>query len=130
MINTNVFIDVPNNSGIVRQFTITGTDPTRRTVTLAGNVNNFSEGGSAQDPDMYIQGNKRALVTGSLTFGSGNDVSVFINNGVLEFSGSGGMTGGSPVVGDSSGSANAALLLGTDGASFSRQIEIRGGSSG
>ena len=130
MINTNVFIDVPNNSGIVRQFTITGTDPTRRTVTLAGNVSKFSEGGSAQDPDMVIRSNKRALVTGSLTFGSGNDEAVFIDDGVLQFSGAGTMTDGRTVIGNTSGTANAAVWLDTPGATFARQLELRSGSSG
>jgi autotransporter-associated beta strand protein len=123
--SADLYIDA--NGGTERQLYVTGNDQTRRTVTFAGNVN---KGGDGKDPDIVIQNNKRMLVTGSLKNGSGNDASVFINNGVLEFSGSGGMTGGSPVVGDGSGSANAALVLGTAGASFGRQIEIKGGSSG
>jgi autotransporter-associated beta strand protein len=123
--STDLYIDA--NSGAARQLYVTGDDQTRRTVTFSGNVN---KGESGQDPDIVIQNNKRVLVTGSLRTGSGNDGAVFVNNGVLEFSGSGGMTGGSPVVGADSGSANAALLLGTAGATFSRQIEIKGGSSG
>jgi len=123
--STDLYID--SNGGTERQLFVTGNDQTRRTVTFAGNVN---KGGEGRDPDIVIQNNKRMLVTGALNNGSGNDASVFINNGVLEFSGSGGMTGGAPVVGDGSGSANAALLLGTAGTTFSRQVEIKGGSSG
>jgi autotransporter-associated beta strand protein len=123
--STNLYID--SDGGTERQLYVTGNDQTRRTVTFAGNVN---KGGGGKDPDIVIQNNKRILVTGSLTNGSNNDASVFINNGVLEFSGSGGMTGGSPVVGADSGSANAALMLATPGTTFSRQIEIKGGSSG
>lgn len=63
----------------VRSLVVTGSDSTRRTVTFGGNVN---KGGTDQDPDLYIQGNKRALVTGSLAFGSGAD------GGNLSFAGS------------------------------------------
>ena len=121
----NTYID--SNNSVTRLLTIAGTDSTRRTITYAGNLNKSSSG---NDPDMIIQNNKRVLVTGSLTFGSGNDASVFINDGVLQFSGAGTMTGGSPAIGNTSGSANAALLLDTAGATFARQIEMRGGSSG
>jgi len=121
----NMYIDM--NSGIERSLFVTGNDSTRRTVTFAGNVN---KGESGKDPDMYIGANKRALVTGSLAFGSGNDASVFVNDGVLQFSGAGTMTGGVPVIGNTSGSANAALRLDTAGSTFARQLEIRGGSSG
>jgi hypothetical protein len=79
---------------------------------------------------MYIQANKRALVTGSLTFGSGNDGSVFVDDGVLQFSGAGTMTGGRPVIGSTGGSGNAAVWLDTAGATFARQLELRNGSSG
>ncbi len=123
--STDLYID--SDGGTERQLYVTGDDQTRRTVTFAGNVN---KGGGGKDPDIVIQNNKRALVTGSLRTGSNDDGAVFINNGVLEFSGSGGMTGGSPVVGTDSGSANAALMLATPGSTFSRQIEIKGGSSG
>jgi autotransporter-associated beta strand protein len=123
--SSDLYIDMSNDAW--RILYVTGDDQTRRTVTFAGNVN---KGGEGRDPDIVIQNNKRMLVTGSLNNGSGNDASVFINNGVLEFSGSGGITGGAPVVGDGSGSANAALLLGTAGTTFSRQVEIKGGSSG
>ena len=126
-----LYIDMSSDAW--RTLYVTGDDQVRRTVTFAGNVNKGGDqiqNPSLRDPDIVIQNNKRALVTGLLKTGSGNDGSVFINNGVLEFSGSGGMTAGSPVVGDGAGSANAALLLGTGGASFGRQVEIRGGSSG
>ncbi|MBU3666300.1 MAG: hypothetical protein FGM15_10570 [Chthoniobacterales bacterium] len=122
---SDLFIDA--SSSTVRNLTVTGTDTTRRTVTFAGNVN---KGASGQDPDMYIQENKRALVTGSLTFGSGNDASVFVENGVLQFSGSGSMTGGRPLLGATSGSADASLFLDTAGSTFGRQVEFRSGSSG
>ena len=121
----NTYID--SNNSVTRLLTIAGTDSTRRTITYAGNLNKSFSG---SDPDMIIQNNKRVLVTGSLTFGSGNDASVFINDGVLQFSGAGTMTGGSPAIGNTTGSANAALLLDTAGATFARQIEMRGGSSG
>ena len=121
----NTYID--SNNAVTRFLTIAGTDSTRRTITYAGNLNKSFSG---SDPDMIIQNNKRVLVTGSLTFGSGNDASVFINDGVLQFSGAGTMTGGSPAIGNTTGSANAALLLDTAGATFARQIEMRGGSSG
>lgn len=121
----NMYIDM--TSSAVRSLYVTGTDSTRRTVTFAGNVNKASSG---NDPDMYIQANKRALVTGALTFGTGNDGSVFIDDGVLQFSGTGSMSGGAPVIGNTSGSANAAVWLDTAGSTFARQIEIRGGSSG
>ena len=121
----NTYID--SNNSVTRLLTIAGTDSTRRTITYAGNLNKSFSG---NDPDMIIQNNKRVLVTGSLTFGSGNDASVFINDGVLQFSGAGTMTGGSPAIGNTTGSANAALLLDTAGATFARQIEMRGGSSG
>lgn len=121
----NMYIDMA--TGTERSLFVTGNDSTRRTVTFAGNVN---KAGSGKDPDMYIGANKRALVTGSLTFGSGSDASVFVNDGVLQFSGAGSMSGGSPAIGNTSGSSNAALLLDTAGATFARQIEIRGGSSG
>ena len=120
----NMFID---SAGSVRSLIVAGSDTTRRTVTFAGNVN---KGLSGQDPDLVIQNNKRVLVTGSLTFGTGNDASVFVNSGVLQFSGSGTMTGGRPLLGDSSGSAYASLFLDTAGATFARQIELRSGSSG
>jgi len=118
----NLYID---SAASVRNFTVTGTDSTRRTVTFAGNVN---KGGTATDPDMYVQANKRALVTGSLTFGTGNDGSIFVNDGVLQFSGAGGMTGGRPVIGAGSGSDSAALWLDTAGTTFTRQLELNNGS--
>lgn len=120
----NLYID---SASSVRFMTVTGSDATRRTVTFAGNVN---KGGTNADPDMLIKANKRALVTGSLTFGSGNDGSVFIDDGVLQFSGAGTMTGGRPVIGTTSGSGNAAVWLDTAGATFGRQLEVRDGSSG
>ncbi|MFM8434754.1 MAG: beta strand repeat-containing protein [Planctomycetia bacterium] len=120
----NFWID---SAASVRNLTVTGSDSTRRTVTFAGNVN---KGGTAADPDMYIQSNKRALVTGALTFGAGDDGSVFIDDGVLQFSGAGTMTGGRPVIGNTSGSGNAAVWLDTPGATFARQLELRNGSSG
>ncbi|MFM8413524.1 MAG: beta strand repeat-containing protein, partial [Planctomycetota bacterium] len=121
----NMYIDA--NGSTTRSLVVTGSDSTRRTVTFAGNVN---KGDSGNDPDMYIQGNKRALVTGSLTFGSGNDGSVFVDDGVLQFSGAGTMTGGRPVIGSTSGSGNAAVWLDTAGTTFGRQLEVRNGSSG
>ncbi|MGB8853339.1 MAG: autotransporter-associated beta strand repeat-containing protein [Pirellulales bacterium] len=123
--SSDMYIDM--SSSATRQFYVTGTDSTRRTVRFAGNVN---KAGSGNDPDMVIQGNKRALVTGSLTFGTGNDGSVFIDDGVLQFSGAGTMTGGRPVIGTTSGSGNAAVWLDTAGSTFGRQLEVRNGSSG
>jgi autotransporter-associated beta strand protein len=122
--SANMYID---SASSVRSLYVTGNDATRRTVTFAGNVN---KGGTNADPDMYIQGNKRALVTGSLTFGTGNDASVFIDDGVLQFSGAGTMTGGRPAIGSTGGSGNAAVWLDTAGATFARQLEVRNGSSG
>ena len=118
----NLYIDAAT---AVRNLRVSGTDSTRRTVTFSGNVN---KGGSGSDPDMYIQNNKRALVTGSLTFGSGNDASIFIPSGVLQFSGAGTMTGGRPKIGDGSGSDSAALWLDTAGTTFNRQLELSNGS--
>jgi len=122
--SANMYID---SASSVRSLYVTGNDATRRTVTFAGNVN---KGGTNADPDMVIQGNKRALVTGSLTFGSGNDGSVFIDDGVLQFSGAGTMTGGRPVIGTTGGSGNATVWLDTAGSTFARQLEVRNGSSG
>lgn len=121
----NVYMDM--SSSAYRSLYITGTDTTRRTLTIAGNL---AKGGSGNDPDIYIQNNKRLLVTGSITTGSGNDGSIFIDSGVLEFGSTGAMTGGAPVVGATSGSGTAAVYLNSAGSTFARQIEIRGGSSG
>ena len=120
----NMYIDA--NSSATRQLYVTGTDSTRRTVTFAGNV---GKGSGGNDPDMVIQGNKRALVTGSLTFGSGNDGAVFVQNGVLQFSGAGTMTGGAPVIGSGGGADSAALWLDTPGTTFGRQMELSNGSA-
>lgn len=122
----NMYIDATGGD-TVRSLVVTGNDATRRTVTFAGNVN---KGESGNDPDMYIRGNKRALVTGSLTFGSGNDASVFVEDGVLQFGGAGTMTGGRPAIGSASGTASAAVWLDTAGAAFAQQLELKNGSSG
>jgi autotransporter-associated beta strand protein len=119
------FID--SNASAIRSLVISGDDSTRRTLTITGSLGKF---GSFIDPDMVIANNKRVLVTGALTFGSGTKEAVYVNDGVLQFSGAGTMTGGEPVIGNTTGSANAALLLDTAGATFGRQIEIRGGSTG
>jgi len=128
----NVYIDMSNDAW--RSLTLSSYDASgsmdvyaRRTLTISGNLN---RGGSGRDPDIYITNNKRLLVTGGLNTGQGDDTSVFIDYGVLEFGGSGGMSGGKPKVGASSGSASAALLMNTAGATFSRQVSIGGGSSG
>jgi len=122
----NLYIDMSADAW--RTLYIKGSgDGTRRTVTFAGNVN---RGGTGRDPDIVIQDNKRALVTGALNTGQGTDASVFIENGVLQFSGSGTMNGGAPLLGASSGSASAAILLDTAGTTLTNQIEVRGGSSG
>ncbi|MBM4023229.1 MAG: hypothetical protein FJ284_13520 [Planctomycetes bacterium] len=105
-------MDIDSIGGTARTFMVTGSDSTRRTVMFANNVN---KGGSGNDPDRFIQGNKWALVTGSLTFGSGNDGSVFVDDGVLQFSGTDSMAGGRPVIGSTSGSANTAVWLDTAG---------------
>jgi autotransporter-associated beta strand protein len=120
----NIYIDSDGSN--IRSLYVTGIDTTRRTVTLAGQLN--KNGGA--DPDIYIQNNKRLLVTGSITTGSGNDGSIFIDSGVLEFGSTGAMTGGAPVVGATSGSGTAAVYLNSAGSTFARQVEIRGGSSG
>jgi|LakMenEpi03Aug12_release.lakeMendotaPanAssembly.Ray.scaffolds.fasta_scaffold28036_2 autotransporter-associated beta strand protein len=117
---------IDSNASAIRAFVISGDDSTRRTLTITGSLGKF---GSGIDPDMVIANNKRVLVTGALTFGSGTEGAVYVNDGVLQFSGAGTMTGGAPVIGNTAGSANAALLLDT-GATFARQIEIRGGSTG
>lgn len=121
----DMYIDA--TSSTVRSLVVTGIDATRRTVTFAGNVN---KGDSGNDPDMYIQSNKRVLVTGALTFGSGTDASVFVDDGVLQFSGTGTMTGGRPAIGSTGGSGNAAVWLDTAGSTFAQQLQLRNGSSG
>jgi autotransporter-associated beta strand protein len=121
----SLFIDASESA--YRTLYITGINDNRHTVNFAENVN---KGGDGLDPDITIQNNKRVLVTGSINTGSGNDAAIFVENGVLEFGATGTMTGGSPVIGNSHGSANAALLLNTDGTTFSRQIMLKAGSSG
>ncbi|MFM7207285.1 MAG: autotransporter-associated beta strand repeat-containing protein [Planctomycetaceae bacterium] len=121
----NIYIDM--SSSAYRTLYVRGDNDDRQTVTFAGNVN---RGGSGNDPDIRIQRNKRALVTGALNNGQGSDDAVFVEHGVLEFGGSGSMSGGRVVVGDTSGSPDAALLLGAAGSTFSRSIKVRGGSSG
>lgn len=121
----NMYIDSAQPA--FRSLTIAGTDATRRTVTVAGNLNKSYDN---NDPDLFISNNKRVLVTGSLTFGTGNDTSVFIHDGVLQFSGAGGMTGGRVAVGDTSGTASASLWLDTAGSTFGQQLNVRNGSSG
>jgi hypothetical protein len=123
--SANISIDMSNDDW--RQLYVTGNDTTRRTLTITGSVD---KGGSGRDPDIRIQNNKRLLVTGSLNTDTGDDASVFVENGVLEFGGSIAMTGGAVVLGIGSGSADTALLLNTGGSTFSRQIELYGGSSG
>lgn len=113
-----------------RKLTVGASDSlnnTRRTLTISGNVN---KGSSGNDPDIFIQNNKRLLVTGSLNFGTGNDAAVMVDSGVLQFSGSGGMTGGAVVLGANSGSASAWLLLDTAGSSFGRNVILNSGTSG
>lgn len=121
----DVYID--RSSSAFRTLAIRGDNENRQTVTFTGNVN---AAGSGNDPDIRIQSNKRALVTGALHNGQGDDDAVFVEHGVLEFGGSGSMSGGRAVVGATSGSGDAALLLNTAGSTFSRQVKLQSGSSG
>jgi fibronectin-binding autotransporter adhesin len=124
LVHSSVYLDA--SSGTARQLVIGGTNNDLNTLVVNGTV---AKSGSGYDPDMFIQNNKRVAVFGALTFGSGTDGSVFINSGILEFSGTGSMTG-APVIGDGSGSGNAMLALSTPGQTMANQLEIRGGSSG
>jgi len=119
-----VYLDA--SSGTARQLVIGGTNNDLNTFVVNGTI---AKSGSGYDPDMVIQNNKRVAVFGALTFGSGTDGSVMINSGRLEFHGSGSMTG-APVIGSSSGSDSAMLLLNSDGQTMANQLEILGGSSG
>jgi autotransporter-associated beta strand protein len=123
--SANMYIDMAGNTE--RTLYIKGDNDNRQTVTFAGNVN---RSGSGKDPDVRIQNNKRALVTGALNNGQGDDDSVFVESGVLGFGGAGNMSGGRAVVGAGSGAGDAALLLSTAGSAFSRQVKLQGGSSG
>ncbi|MEY3897062.1 MAG: hypothetical protein RLZZ214_2583, partial [Verrucomicrobiota bacterium] len=97
VIESAVYLD--RNSGTARQLMIGGTTNDPHALTIEGSIN---KGGNGYDPDMVIQNNKRVTVLGALTFGSGTDGSVFIKSGLLEFQGTGSMTG-APVIGNSSG---------------------------
>ncbi len=124
----NLWIDM--SSSTWRKLTVGASDSlnnTRRTLTISGNVN---KGSSGNDPDIFIQNNKRLLVTGSLNYGSANDAALMVEHGVVQFSGSGGMTGGAVVLGANSGSAAASLLLDTAGSSFGRNVILNSGTSG
>jgi autotransporter-associated beta strand protein len=124
LVHSSVYLDASNSTA--RQLVIGGTTNDLNTLVLNGTV---AKSGSGYDPDMVIQNNKRVAVFGALTFGSGTDGSVMINSGRLEFHGSGSMTG-APVIGSSSGSDSALLLLNSDGQTMANQLEILGGSSG
>ena len=124
LINSNVYLDASGSTA--RQFVIGGTTNDLNTLVLNGTV---AKSGSGYDPDMVIQNNKRVAVYGALTFGSGTDGSVFIKSGRLEFNGTGSMTG-APVIGSSSGSDSAMLLLNGAGQTMANQLEIVGGSTG
>lgn len=124
-IASSFYIDMTGTTW--RQFYVSGSDSTRRTLTIAGTLN---RGGSGLDPDVVVEANKRLLVTGTVANGQGTDGSLFIDNGLAEFAATGGMTGGSAVVGATTGTASAALMLNAAGSTFAQQVEIRGGSSG
>jgi T5SS/PEP-CTERM-associated repeat protein/autotransporter-associated beta strand protein len=124
VIESAVYLD--RNSGTARQLMIGGTTNDPHALTIEGSIN---KGGNGYDPDMVIQNNKRVTVLGALTFGSGTDGSVFIKSGLLEFQGTGSMTG-APVIGNSSGADDAKLLLSGGGLSMSNQLEFLGGSTG
>ena len=123
-VDSTVYLDA--SSGTARQLVIGGTTNDLNTLVVNGTI---AKSGSGYDPDMFIQNNKRVAVFGALTFGSGTDGSVMINSGRLEFHGTGSMTG-APVIGSSSGSDSAMLLLNSDGQTMANQLEIRGGSTG
>jgi autotransporter-associated beta strand protein len=123
-VDSTVYLDA--SSGTARQFVIGGTTNDLNTFVVNGTI---AKSGSGYDPDMVIQNNKRVAVFGALTFGSGTDGSVMIKSGRLEFHGTGSMTG-APVIGSSSGSDSAMLLLNSDGQTMANQLEILGGSTG
>lgn len=118
----DVYLD-SGGDGNVSKLIIAGVDDTRRTLTLSGNLwEGSASAGSV--PELYIENNKRLLVTGGIDLG--DNLNVFVSNGLIEFGGTGSLARGQLNLEPSDPGNQAAVALSTAGSSFTADIYAPG----